>query len=145
MFPAFEDTAREEADTVYAGVYQAESFNSSITVTTDPDHPGLGISSWISNGTDMITELTTVFFFNNTDVRLYPTGITTNNTVVWRAVFGTKETLGDGIFSQTCATWGLVDNYRYGGRAMDEFVFTLENGLATKLEPRAFHVHLKKS
>jgi hypothetical protein len=51
--PAFEATTRDQAQLNYAGTYTAvdKRLNSSITVALD-EPSGLGIESWISNGTD---------------------------------------------------------------------------------------------
>ena len=46
VLPEFETIARKEADSVYAGTYTASNgLNSSITLTTNPSKPGLGVSS----------------------------------------------------------------------------------------------------
>lgn len=147
LLPALEEGARIEVHETYGGTFNSSTpgLNSSITITTDSLKPGLGVSSWISNGTDIIAELTSTFLFNNTDIRLYPTGLKgSGGKESWRAVFGAKQTLGAGIFSQMCTTWGLVDNYRYGGRAIDEFVFMVKEGKAEIVDARCFDVVLIK-
>lgn len=56
IIPKLEEVAREQADSLYGGKYtftnENVTLNSTITFTTDPDRPGLGIENWISNGTD---------------------------------------------------------------------------------------------
>lgn len=55
LLPALEAAAREQADEIFAGTYTAESgLNSSLTLSTDPEKPGIGVDRWVSNGTDMI-------------------------------------------------------------------------------------------
>jgi hypothetical protein len=59
LLTSIETAAREETDLLYADVYISpeKSLNSSITITTDATNPGLGVTSWVSNGTDMINSL----------------------------------------------------------------------------------------
>ncbi|PVH98839.1 beta-lactamase/transpeptidase-like protein, partial [Periconia macrospinosa] len=55
LLPAIEEAARLDADETYAGTYRATNgVNSSLTLATKRDVPGLVIESWISNGTDML-------------------------------------------------------------------------------------------
>lgn len=70
LLPSIEAAAREEADVLYAGTYTSpdKSLNSSITICTDAAKPGLGVTSWISNGTDMINSPITA-----PEIRLYLT------------------------------------------------------------------------
>lgn len=56
LLPRLEAAGREEAESLYAGTYTFQNtnitINSTITFTTDPDRPGLGVENWISNSTD---------------------------------------------------------------------------------------------
>lgn len=56
LIPALEEVAREQAGSLYGGKYTYTSedvtLNSTVTFTTDPNKPGLGVENWISNGTD---------------------------------------------------------------------------------------------
>ena len=47
--------------------------NSSITLSTDPTKPGLGIEKWISNGTDFLGTLGSLLGSDILAARLYPT------------------------------------------------------------------------
>lgn len=54
LIPKLEQAVRERAKDVYAGTYTStdEALNSTVTFTTDPQRPGLGVERWVSNGTD---------------------------------------------------------------------------------------------
>lgn len=59
LIPRLEEAAREQAERMYAGTYTwvnttstDRRINSTVTFTTDPDRPGLGVENWISNSTD---------------------------------------------------------------------------------------------
>ena len=54
--PAFEQAARSQAESNFAGTYvhDAPTVNSSLTITTQNDRPGLGVSNWTRNGLDML-------------------------------------------------------------------------------------------
>jgi hypothetical protein len=72
ILSAIETASREEADRLFSGSYSSsyKSLNSSIVTSTDATKPGLGVMSWISNGTDMLTSAIAA-----PDIRLYPTGL----------------------------------------------------------------------
>jgi hypothetical protein len=54
ILPAVQQAAMEEAQATYAGQYSSSALNSSVTITANITKPGLGISTWSSNGTDMM-------------------------------------------------------------------------------------------
>ncbi|KAF2003793.1 beta-lactamase/transpeptidase-like protein, partial [Amniculicola lignicola CBS 123094] len=141
LFPALEAAAREQTDASYAGTYTVRNGgNSSIVLNTDPQLPGLGISSWISNGTDMLTAFGTLLDslglpanipvpLTPSALRVYPTNLereTDGGTeVAWRMSLdpqvGTPFT---GPFS-ACSSWFSVDLLVLGKFPIDEFLFTL--------------------
>ena len=53
--PALEAAAKEEACSVYAGTYQDEKSNSTLTVAVKDSDPGLVVSEWIFHGSDVLT------------------------------------------------------------------------------------------
>jgi hypothetical protein len=57
FLPVVEAAAREEADVAFAGTYTSSdtALNSTVTLSTDATKPGLGVVSYISNNTDMLT------------------------------------------------------------------------------------------
>jgi len=149
MFQAVEDAAREEADANYSGSYAAadKSLNSSITINTDSTKPGLGVTSWISNGTDMLASSVA-----GPSVRLYPSGLVTEleggeMQVGFRAVFEKlKAGVIGGIFGTACVTWFGVDSLYWGNVATDEFLVTVgADGKAKSVTPRSLRVDLVKA
>lgn len=160
ILPKLEQVAREEADRVYGGTYTFTNtnvtINSTITFTTDPDRPGLGVENWISNGTDMqpIAFQFTLPGVNVTDpsIRIFPTGLETTNSdgskkVAFKAVI---ENLGDydhakDMFSTNCGKWVTQSAVKYGSKALDTFVFEMDgSGNVVSVQNMALRIKLKK-
>ncbi|KAJ7806909.1 putative beta-lactamase, partial [Mycena leptocephala] len=142
--PVLEDAARAEAEARFAGTFAAAGLNSSITLNTEAGRPGLGVSRWISNGTDMLVTLETSPF----TVRLYPTTLFSDSRYAFRAVYEeTFDNTGPApAFQDRCVTWGGVDTPTYGTVAFDDFVFELgEDGVAVSVEPRFLRVGLQRT
>jgi len=151
MGPALEAAARKEADTAYSGHYVSSDpkLNSSITITTDDSLSGLGVTSWISNGTDMLNTVA-LLLVPNPSIRLYSTGLKKklsdgNSLVSWRAVIDNMDQSNATSFFPTCLNWGSVDGLMYGTIAVDDFVFTVgRDGMATSVEPRVLRSTLNR-
>jgi hypothetical protein len=146
LIPAYATAARDEADQLFSGVYLSADLgpdgtvlNSSIVITTDPMKPGLGIVSWISNGTDMITSSIQIQSGSimppiKAEARLYYTQLDTRTAAgvrrqSWKAVF---EDTGypspfPGMFSTTCGAWVSVTGITYGSLPLDEFIFSFDS------------------
>lgn len=150
LIPAAEVAAREEATANYAGRYTSSTLNSSIVLATDNARPVIGVTSWISNGTDMLSPSP---FVEGSSVRLYPTGLTRkvegceDIDVGFRAVF---EDLGSenvaGTFATSCQTWAQVDAVYWGTIGSDDFlVRNGEDGRAKSVSPRALKVEMMKA
>lgn len=119
--------------------------------------PGLAVTSWIENGTDILALIgtfrgATAESGKQPSIRLYPTELrTTNNSVVtqtgWRAVYeALPKTPNPGVFSTNCFSWAVVDAPIYGGIGADEWLFNMsENGEAVSVEPRMLQNELQKS
>lgn len=143
LAPAITNAARGEADANYAGTYSSSdpALNSSITLTTIPSQLGLSISSWISNGTDMLAvsaELVLTTPGSEIAVTLYPTNLKTfasdgSYKQQFRATFEdpTVENPG-GLFTNKCQNWVHMEEIVYGRLSLDEFVFTVDKGGAAK-------------
>jgi len=124
--PSIEDTTREEAGFLYSGTYSSSSLNSSVNIITSFSSPGLIVSSWISNNTDVLP-LPSASSWASPSVRLYPTGLESidaagHKKIGFQAVFedpNTEETTR-GLFSQT---WRTADAVVWGSVASDEFSF----------------------
>ena len=152
IIPAAEAAAREEASAAYAGTYSSTdtALNSSITLALDDSKSGIGLTSWVSNGTNMLTPSS---FVPGSSVRLYPTGLSrvlegsTDVDVGFRAVF--ENLVSDGVggtFTTSCQTWGQVDAVYRGTVGSDEFVVRIgSDGKAKAVSPRALRVDLVRS
>ncbi|KAH8772939.1 beta-lactamase/transpeptidase-like protein [Hyaloscypha finlandica] len=114
ILPAVQQVVRKETQANYAGKYSSSELNSSVTFTTDASKPGLGITSWISNGTDMMAvsnDLLTSSISANFSVRLYPTDLQVTaadgrKQVVLKAIFeDLANRAKDSMFTAGCGTW----------------------------------------
>lgn len=150
FLPAFEDLARIEAVKAFAGTYADPCTNSTIVIGTTADRPGLGVTSWISRGVDMLGGGLQQIYQDPADhkmeVRLQPTGLTDPATrrVSFRMVAEDRQPLVGTIWE--CFTWVMVDSFVYGDIGIDEFVFHLgEDGVATAIEPLAFRTKMAKA
>ena len=150
--PAFEAAAREQAEADYVGTYSSSdpNLNSSITITLD-GRPGLGIQSWISNGTDMLKsygEIPTVGVAAGQFVtaRLYPADLRNGNQIGFRALFEVfpQPRVGK-VFSVNCNTWFTAGSVGYGEVAMGDFVIEVdEAGKAVSVNSKALRVVLER-
>jgi hypothetical protein len=151
FLPAVEEAARQEADAAYSGHYIStdSTLNSSITITTEVAHPGLGVTSWVSNGTDMFPVIAELLN-PSPSIRVYSTGLkkTLSNgssQVSWRAVVDTTVQPNTTSAIPSCLAWSSVDGDMYGTIAVDDFVFTLgSDGLAKSLDLRVLRSTLQK-
>ncbi|KAL7619718.1 hypothetical protein AAE478_010260 [Parahypoxylon ruwenzoriense] len=164
LVPALEDAARRQADGAYAGTYSAEdldedgrALNSTLVLSTDAARPGLGVDSWVSNGTDMVTvavRYTLNYNVSSPAIRLYPTGLehrdegTGARRVAFKAVvenLGAPDHGGD-MFSTNCGSWVSQTAAVYADMPLDQFVFTHDgDGRVVSVEPLAMRAKLVKS
>ncbi|KAI0144405.1 beta-lactamase/transpeptidase-like protein [Xylariaceae sp. FL1272] len=156
--------ARAQADATYTGSYRYMSsnttLNSSITISVDASHPGLGVSSWISNGTDLM-KISVALGQNITQgywkdiqpsIRLYPTGLWDatadgGKRVGFKAVFEDLSTPNASYpFTTDCTTWIRVAGVVYGSQPLDSFVFDFAaNGTVVAMENAALRIRLEKT
>ncbi|TAQ86534.1 hypothetical protein B7494_g5150 [Chlorociboria aeruginascens] len=149
FLPAVEIAAREEAvrDFARSHISSDEALNSSITNSTDDSKPGLGVTSWISNGTDILS-LPANVTFAGPNVQLYPTSLKKVNAdretmLGFRAVY---EELSlptyEGLYP-TWWSWAIVDSTYWGSLTSDEWLFAVDaSGLAVSATPRITRVEL---
>jgi hypothetical protein len=139
LIPAYDAVARDEADRSFSGTYVqrdgVNSTNSSISISTSANKPGLGISRWISNGTDMVSIAlalqsgTPLDQLKNPEARLYYTLLdskTVNGTrQSFKAVFEDTggAAVGQQLWSTDCGAWVGVTGITYGSMPLDEFIF----------------------
>jgi hypothetical protein len=145
LIPAYDIAARNEASLVFAGTYvsagtgtDGAALNASMTITTDRAKPGLGIVSWISNGTNMLDLAVKVQSGvdatpHNAEARLYYTQLESKiayggKQQSWKAVFEDTGVswVDGGLFSTACGAWVGITGVTYGSLPLDEFVFTFD-------------------
>ncbi|KAI0194317.1 beta-lactamase/transpeptidase-like protein [Xylaria flabelliformis] len=157
LLPALEAAAREQADEIFAGTYSAEGgLNSSLTLSTDPEKPGIGVDRWISNGTDMISvaiAYTLNYNVTGPSIRLFPTGLESGGTGVnakkmaFKAMIENTDSAdnSDKMFSTNCGTWVSQTAVVYADYPLDQFVFTIGgDGKAESVMPLALRTPLSR-
>ncbi|CAI7569598.1 unnamed protein product [Penicillium palitans] len=151
VLEALMKTAIEQAAKNFGGEYKTSNINSSITVKYD-SLPGLYIQEFVSNGTDFRATLAGIVGVAkpaDLSIRLYPTQLVeeagSGSKQAFRAVFQDKTELADSG-TPTCVSWLDLDKLQYGGRGLDEFVFSLDrSGQAVSVEIPALQVSLEKN
>ncbi|KAJ6131813.1 hypothetical protein N7471_007028 [Penicillium samsonianum] len=155
ILPALMEQAAAEAAQKFAGTYKAEDFNSSLTLTVVPPSqpaPGLNITSWISNGTD-ITALVPRLL-GDVGSRLVPSIVSeqASGEIAFRAYTATQGK-GPGVGSSSSLfslfydlnDWTMLDQLTWGGIATSLFVFDVEkNGTVKSITPGAYRVKMAK-
>jgi hypothetical protein len=160
-----EQISRQQACRTFCGRYSAAGVNasSSLALSVD-DGPGLLVGNWTSNGVDI--HASAQAYADATgggtveSIRLYPTGLhsqsgsaapdtNTPSQVAYRALIKTVTGGGDPsatrIFDPDAKQWGYIDSLVYGGIAVDEFAFHLdEGGDAVAVEPRGLRQTLQR-
>jgi CubicO group peptidase (beta-lactamase class C family) len=154
LLPALQAQAGVEAEHNYVGTYTStvHGLNSSLTLIhnqTESSPPGLIISSWISNGTDMTTRFSGAF--GPAPWRLLPSiADPTNGKAAFLLVSKTDapSLQSPGLFSGTFIDfqdWVNVGSLTYGDIGVGSFVFDIgKRGKATAVTLPAFQVNLKK-
>lgn len=149
VLPDVIKAARSEASHNYAGTYSSSNpaLNSSITLMTIPSELGLSVSSWISNGTDMLAvsaELVLRSPGSEVAITLYPTNLKASvsdgdSQIEFRAVFEDPTVANPGgLFTSKCQSWVFMEEIVYGGLALDQFAFTVgKDGSAKTLTASA--------
>ncbi|KAI0378988.1 beta-lactamase/transpeptidase-like protein [Hypomontagnella monticulosa] len=160
--PTIVNTARIQANYTYGGTYNSPdpAINSSLSIVVDTVTPGLSLSSWISNGTNLmwysvaLSQNVTKDYWDKIQpsVRLYPTGLWDatpdgGKRVAFKAVFedlslpnATKP------FTTDCSTWVTVAGIMYGSKPLDQFIFNINAaGNVTSVENGALRNRLDKA
>lgn len=154
ILPALEKQAGIEAARNFAGTYTSgiPDLNSSLTLThnqTPTSPPGLLISSWVSNGTDMITRLSVAL--GSPPWRLLPS---ISDLKVGRAAFLLASTrdapnsqMPAGLFAGfEYQDWINAGSLAYGNIGVGSFVFDIgADGKATAVSPSAFRITLERA
>lgn len=165
VLPALEAQAAAEATRNFVGTYIStdSKLNSSLTVAFNESTvkaaplDALSISSWISNGTDVLAS----DLFEGVKPRLLPTILNQNRSngagqVAFQASTNPQTNsytqageLAIGPFTGQCATnfdWLVVDQRHYGGIAIDLFMFDInDKGGAEAVRPAVTRSKLKRN
>lgn len=173
FIPAIEKATRDKA-TKYVGKFSTpanSTIKSSITFTMD-DGPGLSITEFISNSTNMLDTLATFWSLwpgsygePDLDLRIYPADISeivgsneTNDTSGlltredWRLNMEPKSTAGSNrsqlpsqrVYENVCTTWQGHDSFYYGSKPIDRFVFLKMGGDIVGVDIPSLRVTLRK-
>jgi CubicO group peptidase (beta-lactamase class C family) len=156
IIPALEAQAVAEAERNFVGTYTSspQGVNSTLVLIqngTESSPPGLFISSWISNGTDVVSKLQSTIGHTpwrlvpsisdpksgKTAFRLVPAGDVPSPQVPGQLFSGPGYLLAD---------WIIVDSVTYGGVGVGLFVFDIgSHGEAMAVSPAAFRITLNKT
>ncbi|CUS10218.1 unnamed protein product [Tuber aestivum] len=132
LIPWAHTHALSQTTTKFTGTYSAlptTGINTTITLTTAPNLPGLGVETFISNGTDMNAFFASFYHDyagmptpGEVELRLFPTGIGS----AWRMSvnFIPHEEKEETVWSRACFT--NIDTWAYAGQSVSEFVFLSE-------------------
>jgi hypothetical protein len=162
MVPALATQAAAEAAHNFAGLYTASDQNSTLTLSVDTSGtsaPGLVISSWISNGTDVLSWLGRLSGAGPYRLvsSITPTKISTaGNTrkVAFRMVNAvdapsSDKSLRTELFTRSGiadADWENVDTLTYYGIGLSLFVMDIGcDGRAVSVTPAAYRTKLARS
>lgn len=143
LIPAYDAVARDDADKLYSGTYVAlvpegAPKTTWLTISTNPNKPGLGVGPWYSNGTDMLQlalklQSGAQVKALNAEARLYYTQLESKTAnggknQAWKAVFEDTgfPAYGQPMFSTSCGSWVATTGITYGTRPLDEFVFNID-------------------
>ncbi|OTA56263.1 beta-lactamase/transpeptidase-like protein [Hypoxylon sp. EC38] len=160
--PTLVNTARIQANQVYSGTYKNSNsaVNSSLSVVVDTQTPGLSLSSWISNGTNLmwysvvLSQNVSEAYWDKIrpSVRLYPTGLWDATSdggkrVAFKAIFEDLSLPNvSNPFTTDCSTWVSVSAVMYGSRPLDQFIFNINAaGNVTSVENGALRNKLDKA
>ncbi|KAJ5795280.1 hypothetical protein N7457_001879 [Penicillium paradoxum] len=155
ILPALMEQAAVETAQKFAGTYKAEDLDSSLTLAVVPPTqpaPGLNITSWISNGTDITAMVPRLF--DNVDSRLVPSIVTEQATgeMAFRGYTASQHpNVGVGSSSSLFSSfydlndWTMLDQLTWGGISTSLFVFDVEeDGKAKSVTPAAYRVKMMK-
>jgi hypothetical protein len=156
LLPGLDGTAKSQAEDNLAGTYTSSSpdVNTTITFAVEPALPGLKVTSFISNSSDILsTLLAAARKYPNPDVRLYPTELvrkTGDGTEVrkYNAVITNPdaEYPNGQIEAMNCVTWAMVNSDVYGAIGLDEvWIETDASGKGVGIEMRAYGAKMERA
>ena len=141
LIPGIEEAAREQAKEAFVGLYTDPETNSSLSIYVD-EKPGLKISTWVSNGLDVIRslryQLSGYGIGTDLNFRLFPNFLYPQDGRTMGFAGTARFLTGD------YPAWESIDGFTYGSIGIDNFVFEMDSdtGLATSIEPLAYQTTL---
>ena len=155
LLPGLDATARSQAEINLAGTYASSNpeANTTLTLATEPSTPGLRLTSFTSNSSDVLHTLFAGLRKSpNPDVRLYPTELVRKNdngtqTRKYNAVINSVDVKYPNslIEALNCVDWQIVDSTAYGAIGIDEvWIETDGSGKAVGVEVRAFGAKMER-
>ncbi|KAI9769600.1 MAG: hypothetical protein M1835_006670 [Candelina submexicana] len=147
LIPALESQAAHETAANFAGLYKADHTRLNSSITLAVRGAGMVLESWISNGTNVLPVLQTVF--GDVDIILYPSSSDrTSGEIAFRAVGGPGKAQDFGPFTRQLREnggWTTLDLVQYGGGSYDLFVFDMDqDGRALAVTPALTRASLKR-
>jgi hypothetical protein len=131
---------------MYSGTYVTRSSsingtfgNSSLTISTNPNKPGLGIGPWTIDGTDMVAMAIKLQSGSDhaplrAETRLYYTQLESKTSEggikqSWKAVFEDTggAAAGQQLWSTDCGAWVGITGITYASLPLDEFIFNIDS------------------
>lgn len=155
MVPALRRQAAVEAGRNLAGTYRGvEGLNSTLVLATEEDVQGVLVESWVSNGTDVLPFLETLW--GPGPYRLLPSVTdTARGQAAFRLVSARDSPAAGGggasgaLFAapgMVAGDWLVVDDSTYYGAGLSLFVFEVgSDGKATAVTMPAYRVTLARS
>lgn len=143
-----ERIARNQTRENYSGSYRSPALNSSLTLEVDGSS-GLVVQSWVSNGTDFLSEFTRLMTGKrDTDqsrVQLVPAKVRpTDGVESWRATIVPSDRTSKGVIDFCLIN--DVDSFIYGEQSMQQFDFAFdEHGQVSGVTLPAFRITLQKT
>lgn len=156
LIPGLDATARSQAETNLAGTYTSSDpeANTTLALATEPSTPGLKLTSFTSNSSDVLHTLFAGLRKSaNPEVRLYPTELVRKNdngtqTRKYNAVINSVDVKYPNslIEALNCVDWQMVDSTAYGAIGIDEvWIETDGSGKAVGVEVRAFGAKMERA
>ena len=156
---AAEWAAAANAAENYTGIFvHPDDETTNITLSAEPDKPGLGMDGYFIEGLDVLTNISAPFGLaaaipsSNLSVRLYPNGIAdAEGNVGFYGIPGViprgpRSALegGTGLFDLGCESWQNLGFYSYTGAYPEGFVINVADGRAVSISHPISNVTLER-
>ena len=116
--------ARSQAESNFARTYTNLATNSSLTIAAADNLPGLRITGWINNGSDIYTGT-----YGQLDLRILPNHLYDGHDGKVGFTTKTASPMPSRLFYGPCYSWINVDEMMFAGVPMGQSVFDVDAGL----------------